>query len=370
MRVFVPNSRQRLHVQVAQKIRELIARRYQPGEVLPTYPQLAERFNCGVVTVRRAVKLLAREGILTPIRRKGTVVKRRLKPGEARLSQIALILPSTISSLFRQPHLSQIAAAIFVRLDNLQAEARVISLHGAEDAVPPSEVLETGVDGAVLLGVHDNAYIGRFAETDVPLVVVDHHAPAPADYVVCDNAGAASAVVGHLASLGHRRLAYVQARRGRATDDEESDAVERREGFARAVRAAGLAAHDPVLTVDPEAGREALAGLLAAAEGPGSATAVVTYDEAVAEQLVARLAAAGRRVPQDVSVAAVAGPDAGGPHPGGLTCCRMDFWAMGTQAMEVLELRCRSPRPAEPSIVRIGFRLDPGSTVGRPAGGG
>jgi GntR family transcriptional regulator len=48
---------------------------YQVGNTLPRQRELAERYSVNVGTVRRAVGLLAREGLVKPIRRRGTVVR-------------------------------------------------------------------------------------------------------------------------------------------------------------------------------------------------------------------------------------------------------------------------------------------------------
>lgn len=48
---------------------------YPPGSTLPKQNDLATRFNVNVKTVRNAVALLQAEGLVTPVRRRGTVVR-------------------------------------------------------------------------------------------------------------------------------------------------------------------------------------------------------------------------------------------------------------------------------------------------------
>ncbi|MGH8918994.1 MAG: winged helix-turn-helix domain-containing protein, partial [Actinomycetes bacterium] len=50
---------------------------YQPGDTLPKQPDLANEHGVNVNTVRMAVSVLEAEGLVTPIRRRGTVVRRR-----------------------------------------------------------------------------------------------------------------------------------------------------------------------------------------------------------------------------------------------------------------------------------------------------
>ncbi|MFE3195847.1 GntR family transcriptional regulator [Nocardia sp. NPDC059240] len=50
---------------------------YPPGATLPKQDELAERHGVNIKTVRQAIGLLEAEGLVTPIRRRGTVVRER-----------------------------------------------------------------------------------------------------------------------------------------------------------------------------------------------------------------------------------------------------------------------------------------------------
>lgn len=50
---------------------------YAPGTTLPKQADLAEEFGVNVKTIRNAVALLEAEGLVTPVRRRGTVVRER-----------------------------------------------------------------------------------------------------------------------------------------------------------------------------------------------------------------------------------------------------------------------------------------------------
>ncbi|MGE3413986.1 MAG: GntR family transcriptional regulator [Dehalococcoidia bacterium] len=51
--------------------------RYAPGATLPKQDELAAEFDVNIKTVRNAVAVLEAEGLVTPIRRRGTVVRTR-----------------------------------------------------------------------------------------------------------------------------------------------------------------------------------------------------------------------------------------------------------------------------------------------------
>lgn len=50
---------------------------YGPGAVLPKQEDIAASFGVNIKTVRQAIRLLEAEGLVTPVRRRGTVVRTR-----------------------------------------------------------------------------------------------------------------------------------------------------------------------------------------------------------------------------------------------------------------------------------------------------
>ncbi|MFF2557076.1 GntR family transcriptional regulator [Nocardia sp. NPDC058058] len=64
--------------ELAARLRDSIQRgEYGPGANLPKQQELAEQFGVNIKTVRQAVGLLEAEGLVTAIRRRGTVVRER-----------------------------------------------------------------------------------------------------------------------------------------------------------------------------------------------------------------------------------------------------------------------------------------------------
>ncbi|MFD6354075.1 GntR family transcriptional regulator [Nocardia tengchongensis] len=63
---------------MAAHLREAINQgEYLPGATLPKQEELASRYGVNIKTVRQAVNMLEAEGLVTPIRRRGTVVRER-----------------------------------------------------------------------------------------------------------------------------------------------------------------------------------------------------------------------------------------------------------------------------------------------------
>jgi GntR family transcriptional regulator len=64
--------------ELAADLRAAIQRgEYQPDETLPKQEDIADRYGVNVGTVRKAVAVLEAEGLVTPVRRRGTVVRAR-----------------------------------------------------------------------------------------------------------------------------------------------------------------------------------------------------------------------------------------------------------------------------------------------------
>ncbi len=64
--------------ELAEVLREGIRRGdYPAGETLPKQEEIAEQYGVNIKTVRQAVRLLEGEGLVTPVRRRGTVVRER-----------------------------------------------------------------------------------------------------------------------------------------------------------------------------------------------------------------------------------------------------------------------------------------------------
>lgn len=64
--------------ELADVLREAIQRgEYAPGSTLPKQEELAEKHGVNIKTVRTAIGQLQAEGLVTPIRRRGTVVRER-----------------------------------------------------------------------------------------------------------------------------------------------------------------------------------------------------------------------------------------------------------------------------------------------------
>lgn len=80
-----------VYVRMADSLRERIERGvWGPDQPLPTLEQLASEFNVARVTARQAVQLLTGEGLVSPIRGKGTFVTAQGRPRRSVTLQTSL----------------------------------------------------------------------------------------------------------------------------------------------------------------------------------------------------------------------------------------------------------------------------------------
>lgn len=190
------------------------------------------------------------------------------------------------------------------------------------------DAIRRHVDG-IILGTTSTScpHLGRIASRGIPVVLVDRLPDGlEVDAVTSDTVAAAERATEHLIAHGHRRIAFLSERPGVQT------AVDRREGFARALRTVGLA-EDQSLIIDgldsDAAAYQALAGLLHDSHPP---TAVFSAQNVITIGAVHALWDAGLQHTvahlgfDDVPLADVLDP--------GLTVVRQDPLRIGQLAAE------------------------------------
>ncbi|OZC41409.1 LacI family transcriptional regulator [Rhodococcus sp. RS1C4] len=161
-----------------------------------------------------------------------------------------------------------------------------------------SAVIETLLDfrceAVVILGSESSAQSLRSWSTRVPLIVVGRRVSGVAVVRATDRRGM-SAVVDHLVSLGHSRIAHLSG-------GSNPIAVDRRDGYTRAMRRHGLAEFIEVFDGDFTEVSGTDAGL-AVRDHPGTRpTAIVAANDRSAVGLLDALQVAGIVVPEHISV--------------------------------------------------------------------
>ena len=344
------------------RIKKLIARSYDVGDILPAHRELAAHLSVSHTAVTEAMKTLSKQRIVNPVRRKGTVVMRRPSPQVSDLSQIAFIPKSSLGDLFRG-YRGQMLSGVGAKVEENGMNLVLFPRQGHYGGAAPKEEVMLVADGLVLEGLTNDKYVADYVAMGLPMVCMDHYSPATGvDSVVCDNFGAGHRVVNYLAELGHKRISYVRQSTRISSD---SDNVERLEAFDNAVYELGLSrglvvdVNNKNLTDDNEPASSIIDHLR---HSDNPSTAFVVSDDATADWLIGVLQDSGFRVPDDISVIIISQSARDGfrniPRVSG---CIMNFREIGVKAIETLERRCLEPN-AEPFLVRVGYDFVPGYT--------
>lgn len=220
---------------------------------------------------------------------------RRLATG--RTGMIALAMPEMDHPYFSE--LSRCIAEEATALGYRVLIEQTLSEPAAERAVLQDR--EEGlVDGVIFHPVRMEEREIASLRKDVPLVLLGEGTmPAGVDHVMIDNVAAAADGVRMLLDAGRTRIAFLATVR----DDITGSTERRLEGYQRELAAAGLPA-DPELILTSQGfqvddSQEALARAITAGV---EFDAVLCRDDRMAVGAIRALAAAGRRVPEDVAV--------------------------------------------------------------------
>ena len=144
-------------------------------------------------------------------------------------------------------------------------------------------------DGAILLQSPRPETVAELDRRHVPYVCVNEHVGQPVAHVLTDDAMGMTRAVDHLYQLGHRTLAYANAR---ATYFSHYSVTERYETLLAVTRGRGIRLADGHATPFSSA-----ADFLRATVVDGGATAIITYDHSMAVTLVGAAATLGLPIP-------------------------------------------------------------------------
>jgi DNA-binding LacI/PurR family transcriptional regulator len=202
-----------------------------------------------------------------------------------------------VLSDLHNPYFADVADGI----EEAAAEGAYRAILGAGFLEPEREagavetLLQLQADGLILLGPMMPLARIEAAASLVPVVVVGLETSAPTlDSVRNDDEAGAAAVVDHLVRLGHRRVVHVHA-------GSLGGSRARRRGYEQAMVRHGLQAYLRSVRGDftEDGGARAMREVIAAGDLP---TAVFVANDLAAMGALEALAAAGLRVPHDVSL--------------------------------------------------------------------
>ena len=215
------------------------------------------------------------------------------------------------------------------------------------------QLVDRRVDGVLLApSAHaDAGALPLLASRGIPVVLLDRFADAEVDQVAPENVEATATLTGHLADLGHHRIAFVAGARGL------SSSAERLDGHLGVVAARALDADPALLLAGGSEADDAERAVLAAFSAPARPTAVVVGNNAMTVGTLRALRRLGLRVPGDVALAAYDDPEWADIVEPRLTTIAQDVPRMARRAVELVLERVLTPdAPARRERIVPAFR--------------
>jgi LacI family transcriptional regulator len=187
---------------------------------------------------------------------------------------------------------------------------------------------------------------------DVPLVFLDRRSTLPADQVYSECVGSTFELTAHLASLGHRRIAFV---RGALS---AMSAQDRLAGYQRAVTELGLDA-DPHLIIAGESDERIAEDELAKhlSTSAQRATALVVANNQMTLGAMRAIKRCGLKVPRDIAVVCYDDFEWADLFDPQISAMAQDAASLAARTVDLLLARIESPtRPAQTAIVPTSFQ--------------
>jgi len=215
--------------------------------------------------------------------------------------------------------------------------------------------LYRGVDGVVIACVDfTNPQVQELVDSGIPLVTIDHVFNNRLA-VVSDNVSGVEALVRHVYSKGHRKIAFLHGERTSVTNN-------RLIGFHRTCEELGLQIPDEYVIEcvyhDPDRCAEATRQLLSLPDRP---TCILFPDDYSYIGGMRALAEAGLRIPEDISAVGYDGINLA--HVMGLTTFCQDAQALGKTAAERLISLIEHPKTTLLDRILVPGHLAEGVTV-------
>jgi GntR family transcriptional regulator, arabinose operon transcriptional repressor len=212
-----------LYMQVAAKVKEEIrSRKLLPHEPVPSEGELAKQFDVSRMTTKLALELLAKQGIVSRLARRGTFVAEQELHGET--NGLPIREPEAVS----RPHKRRIAM-IFPSLFDYTArivvaaeqEARKLDCHlliriaadKEDESVCLQELYDDGVEGVIIYPRGGDLCSEKVLQLNLlkyPLVMIDRiFREVNIDCVYHDHYQGAYQLAEYLIAKGHKEIGYV-----------------------------------------------------------------------------------------------------------------------------------------------------------------
>ncbi len=327
--------------QILRLIRE---GKYKSGDKLPSENELAAMHDVSVITSKKALEELARDGSIYRVKGSGSFVADPAKKKEpAHVSMIAMVLPLGSNTgggmeLFSSVEMVAKSHGYYVSVDNTHRNCQ-------KERDILQRLLRDGVKGIIYYPSFSSEnfdLIKKLAMENYPIVIIDKSIYAiEIDTVLSDNHRGGYEMARYLLGCGHRRIIFACE----SEIDEVSSIRERFLGYCDALAEANVPL-DIDLVMHPKTGHERGAernGIVhffrevaARVRDDRSITAVQAASDVSAVELISQCLKKCVKVPADVSIAGFDDLDVAAYFTPPLTTVKQSFGAIGQVAAELI----------------------------------
>jgi len=351
-------------------LEKIVSGRYNAGDRLPSESDLSQAYGVSRITSKRALDLLAEQGIIVRQSGKGSFVNGNYKnPADAASSRtIGFVLPDFSDSFGTR--------LLYSIEESCKAYGYQLVLRRTRDQSEEEEQAIKSLSGAagiLLLPVHGALYNPEILKLIVDkraLVLVDRKMQGlGAPTVTANNLEAAEAGTRYLFQLGHRNIAFFSG-----PVNHTSTVEDRRQGYIRAHTEFGVQHKSEYLChsfssawTGPYYSSESVSTDVEIAmkhlrEHP-EISAAFTSEHIIALIVKDAAEALGRKVPKDFSIVTFDAPPSVAEVPP-FTHLLQDEYAMGKEAIETLQGIITKNASAPIADILVPARLVIGASTG------
>lgn len=335
---------------------DMASRTFAKEKRLPGEPELCQRFNAARNTVRQALDLLHRQGLIEKRKGEGTFVTQR---GERKAGLIGLLMPDFTSARFFETlkkELEENAKSLGYRIVS-ETTAAGTSQQIINRVRTAARRLATKRVEGIIFRPHLNPkctagnreVLRLFQRTETPVVLIDSDVTTPpersdCDLVAVDNIAAGRRIAAHLLDSGRRRIAFLMSGLSIRSNTNWSN---RLFGLAGEIAVRGLDDGVQTLRFTPN-DAHSLAVLLRSRKRPD---AIVCGNDETACCLIETLTAIGKRIPKDVAVVGFDDDSCARSSVPPLTTICQPIQLIAKTALKTLLARIRYPNNAPREIL-------------------
>lgn len=313
---------------------------YKPGDTLPIELDLVKQYNFSRVTIQKAMKELAKEGLIYRIAGKGTFIGEQAHKTMVKSPMICVIVTDRDNEIFN---------LIYGIEEILAKNSYLYSLHFLNKALDPSPDNETnetydmvlkrvaGMNPQGIICYPPNSIDGydgysEILKRGIPLILLDKEfGRFPINCVVSDNYRGMYDLTQYLIGLGHTNIAYL------SFNMMFGDTLEKRRlGFYDCLYNSHIPFHEEYVLDKGNDYTDFIRTLPDLLKSHPEITAIICANDSIAYRCYPVLTEMGYKIPDDLSICSFDGFEDGKFLQPPLTSMRQNLFKIGQIAADAM----------------------------------